>query len=226
MPRGPHLLSAAAGAVATGALLLTLGFASSHQGDGGRPARHDAPKIPAPQVPGQPEELQVPPEFAAAMEFMTPGPEHEWLAKRVGTWTAKGRMWSVPEAPPTEFDGTSTYRMILGGRYLVEEMNSTMMGMPFEAMGITAFNRQTKQFQIVWLDTAGTGVTTGDGTRSADGNTLTLTLKMHDPMQGREVTMRAVETRHGDDAFTFEMYGPSPTGGEMKSLELKYARVK
>jgi len=226
MARCSHLVSACAGALVAGGLMFAIGLAPAPQGDGGLKPKADAPKIPAPQDPGQPGVVPIPPELAAAMEFMQPGPEHAWLARKVGAWTAAGKMWSDPDAAPMEFNGTNTYRMILGGRYLVEELKSEMMGQPFEAMGITAFDRQAKKFQIAWLDTMGTAITEGSGTRSADGKVLTITMRMFDPMAGKEITMRGVETTTSDDSFTYEMFGPAPAGGEMKVMQLVYTRVK
>ncbi len=248
MPRCTHLVSACAGAAVAGSLILALGLGPSQSGGSGAPpakppAAPTAPKapappkkpgegpafdhtIPAPKDGGKPGVVPMPPEMAAAMEFMTPGPEHEWLAKKAGTWNMTGKMWMDPSMPPMEVTGTTVYRMILGGRYLHEEVKSMMMGEPFEAMGVTAFNRATGKFQLAWLDTMGTAITQGTATRSADGKTLNGTYMMFDPMAGKEVPARSVETRVDDDTFTYQMFQPGPTGTEMKVLEFSYKRAK
>ncbi|MBM4112112.1 MAG: DUF1579 domain-containing protein [Phycisphaerae bacterium] len=234
MTRLSNIVSACVGGAVAGSLLIALGLAPNQgsTGKGGSnpadpprpPAKKDS--VPPPQVPGKPGEIPMPPEMAAAMEFMQPCPEHEWLAKRAGTWKVTGKMWMAPEMPPTEIVGTSTYRMILGNRYLVEDVKSTMMGEPFEAMGVTGYNRATNKFQFAWMDTMGTAITGGTGIRSGDGKTLTSTMTTFDPMKGKDVTMRSVETEQDENTITMEMFAPGPTGAEMKMMELTYRRSK
>lgn len=253
MTRLSHVVSACAGAVVAGSLFVAIGLGPAQGTGAGNPTPPATPptaprttpptapkapprggaattppgkeSIPSPQDPGKPGVVPMPPEVAAAMEMMNPCPQHEWLAQRVGTWTGSGKMFMAPDQP-MEFNGVSTFRMILGGRYLVEEVKSTMAGEPFEAFGITAYNRQTNKFQLAWLDTMGTAITEGNGNRSADGKKLNITMATFDPMTNKDVTMRMVQTDVDNDTFTTEMFGPGPNGTEMKMMELTYRRKK
>ncbi len=54
-------------------------------------------------------------------EYMTPGEEHAQLAKRAGDWNFHMKMWHYPGVPAEEFDGTSSIKSVMGGRYLFEE---------------------------------------------------------------------------------------------------------
>src|SRR5262245_41553539 len=77
----------------------------------------------------------------ACMKAGTPGKEHEELAKCVGTWKVTGKHWVTSDAPPMESSGTSTFEMILGGRFLQEHHKGTMGDMgPFEGIGTLGFN--------------------------------------------------------------------------------------
>jgi len=234
---GRHFLSGAAGAIIAGAFIVTLGFGSSQSGgnSGGvtpptgvrkvdEAIRKAEKKIVPGTAPTDEKAIPMPPEMAGQIEFMMPGPEHAWLAKKVGKWTFTGRMWSSPDAV-MEMTGTSTYEMALGGRFLVEKMNTRMMDMPFEGIGMTGFNGSSRQFQLTWADNMGTQIVLGTGTRAAGAPTLTATYEMFDPMKNGMVKTRSVETRTDDDHFTFSMFGPGPDGKEMKMFEFIYTRT-
>src|SRR5262245_25443356 len=74
----------------------------------------------------------------AFQKAATPGPNHKMLEMMVGEWTFTNKMWMDPAAPPQESTGTSSYKSILGGRYVEHTHHGTMMGMPFEGRGVNA----------------------------------------------------------------------------------------
>src|SRR5690606_37642121 len=69
----------------------------------------------------------------------TPGAPHAALATAVGDYAIAIRNWDAPGAEPTVSTGTATRRMILGGRVLVEQMQSEMYGQPFTGHGMVGF---------------------------------------------------------------------------------------
>lgn len=213
-------------AAVAGAVALSFGFAPQ-SGDEKKvtPRPPSKDKIPAPTVPGGAGELTMPPEMAAQMEFMNPGPEQAWLAERVGTWTATVKMWMGPGEPQVGA-GVTVYSMILGGRFLAEEVKSTIGDQPFEARGLTGYNGATKKFETAWVDSMGTAISMGYGVRSADGKTLESKWEMYEPMTRKTITMRSVDTTIDKDHFKFEMFGPGADGKEMKMMEGMYTRSK
>jgi hypothetical protein len=70
------------------------------------------------------------------MEYMTPGPMHEMLAKSVGDWKTTSKFWMDPASDPMVVEGTGKTEMILGGRYQKSTHKSTMMGMKTEGISI------------------------------------------------------------------------------------------
>jgi hypothetical protein len=50
------------------------------------------------------------------MDYMTPGPMHELMAKQVGTWKMVSKMWMDPGVEPQVSEGTINAEMILGGK--------------------------------------------------------------------------------------------------------------
>lgn len=166
------------------------------------------------------------PEEQAMMEkwmaYATPGDHHDVLAAKVGTWSAEIKHWMAPGAPPEVSSATSEMTMILGGRYLLEHVEGTTMGMPFEAFGVTGYDNFLETYQTYWIDNFGTGMMTGESTMKSD-TVMNGWMVGIDPMAGGKMKMRSVGTDHGSDAFTLEMFNDGPTG-EFKSMEVSYSR--
>src|SRR5438552_14247175 len=81
-----------------------------------------------------------------------PGPEHHFLAQRVGKWDHVTKMWFDPKAEPNISNGTTEYRLIMDGRYLVQEVSGEFMGKPFHGMGIIGYDKFKKQYTNSWVD--------------------------------------------------------------------------
>jgi len=158
-------------------------------------------------------------EMAAWQAYMTPGEQHQELAQGAGEWNHELTFWMEPEAPPQQATSTSTTASVLGGRYLVEEMSGTMMGMPFEGRGTYGYDNAKDQYFMSWIDNMGTGVMMGWGT--AEGDKVTYTGTFVDPATGEDKQFRTVVTEVDPDHMIMEMYVPAPDGsGEYKSMEI------
>ncbi|HEY6435953.1 MAG TPA: DUF1579 domain-containing protein [Ignavibacteriaceae bacterium] len=160
----------------------------------------------------------------AWQESMTPGPMHEMLASRVGTWKAEVKMWMDPSQPPTTSEATTVCEAMLGGRYFKSTHTGMMMGMPFEGFEISGYDNVKKEFFNVWMDNMGTGIMVSTGTYDEATKTLTFTGKMTEPM-GKEMSVREVVKATDNDHSTFEMY-MDMGGKEIKNMEINYTRVK
>ena len=161
----------------------------------------------------------------AFAEYGTPGEAHKAMGNLVGTWDAKVVSYMDP-AKPTEEKATAVYKMIMDGRYLVEEVESQFMGEPFKGMGIYGYDNGSKQYVSTWVDSMGTGIMTGTGTSADGGKTINWTSTGFDPMVGKVQTYRSVMHKMSDDQYHFEMFGNGPDGKEMKMMEIHYNRRK
>ena len=157
------------------------------------------------------------------MKAATPGDVHAYLASFEGTWTVTSKIFMDPSQPPMEATGTAKNTMILGGRFLQDELESTMMGMPMQGLGITGYNNTTGQIEFTWMDNMGTMMMMGAGT--IEGKTMTLFSTYMDPMMQKETTSRLVTVLLGPDEYTFTMYA---AGGDedMVMMEAHYTRKK
>jgi hypothetical protein len=166
----------------------------------------------------------------AMMEMMakysTPGEEHKRLEALVGTWDTTARMWMDPAAPPQESKGVSENKMALGGRFLEQSFEGTMMNQPFSGRGFTGYDIYKKQYIGTWMDTMGTSIMSATGTADASGKKWTFTGAMDDPMSGKKMDFKEVMTVVDDDHHMFELWMPGPDGKAFKTLEINYTRRK
>lgn len=166
----------------------------------------------------------------AMMEMMakysTPGEEHRKLQTFVGTWDATVKMWMDPASPAQETKGVAENKMALGGRFLEQNYEGTMMNQPFVGKGYTGYDLYKKQYISTWMDTMGTSIMNATGTADPSGKKVTLTGSMDDPMSGKKMDVKEVMTIVDDDHHVFEMWMPGPDGKMFKTLEIQYARKK
>ena len=103
------------------------------------------------------------------LEPMRPVAEHQELAALAGRWTQEVT-YSMGQTMKST--GTVTNRMILGGRFLVSEGSAANPAGPgigdptLETMSLYGFDRRTKEFTIVHLDTMGTYYVTAAGNKT------------------------------------------------------------
>ena len=176
---------------------------------------------PKPYVPPGPEEIA-----KAWSAYATPGEPHARLAKLAGKWTTKTKSWTEPGKPPEETTGTCDFRMVLGGRYLEQRFEGSMMGQPYSGVGYTGYDNVKKKHEASWIDTAGTGMLVMTGSQDKAGKKTVYTGSMIDPATGKPVAIRSVDTVVDADNILFEMWMSGPDGRMVKSMEMSYTRKK
>ena len=162
----------------------------------------------------------------AWMDFATPGPAHKLLEEFAGSWDVKSKVWMMPGAPPTETAGTSENKMILGGRYLEQHYEGTMMGGPFSGVGVTGFDNYERKVVSTWIDSMGTGILTMTGNLDMAGKIITSWGLMNDPAEKRTMKAKSVVTWVDADHHKYEAWHEGPDGKLLKDLEISYTRKK
>jgi hypothetical protein len=119
---------------------------------------------------------------AAMMEMMTqlaqPDEHHEVLDVLVGDWDVETRMWMSPDAAPIVEHGTMSANWVLGGRFIEQRFVGSMMGAPFEGLGLMGYDRVREAYVGFWLDSAGTqmlDIATGRSARTVPSSRCTAT---------------------------------------------------
>lgn len=157
------------------------------------------------------------------MEYMTPGPMHEMMAKTAGDWKTKSTFWMTPDSKPLVTEGTAKFEMIMGGRYLKSTHKGMMMGMSFEGMNLQGYDNATKEFTAVWIDNMGTGTSVSTGKYDENSNSISFNGTMIDPVSGKNVSYRQVIKLIDDNHQVVEMY-TEYEGEEYKSMEVELTR--
>jgi hypothetical protein len=155
---------------------------------------------------------------------MTPGTEHQQMAKGAGEWKAVTKMWMDPAQPPQTMEARAKYEMQMGGRYLVGHWKGEMMGMPFEGMSTTAYDNTAKKYMNSWVDNMSTGMMYMEGKWRDDIKGIEFMGTMVDPMTGKDTKMRQVLMFKDDKTQTMEMY-VEDKGKEMKTMEITMTKM-
>lgn len=156
-------------------------------------------------------------------QLSIPGEPHRLLARMSGSWNIKSRCWMEPGKEPEETAGVSEQKMVLGGRFLQQDVTGEMAGSAWTGIGFTGYDNHTRKFVTVWMDTMGTGIYLFEGPVGADGKSFTQKSRYDDPVKG-PMEWRAVTRAVDDNTLVFEMYGTVLGGKEEKMMEMTYTR--
>ncbi len=159
------------------------------------------------------------------MKYATPGEGHKFLQKQVGEWEVNTKSWSQPGQEPEITKGSAKGEMIIGGRYMKMVYKGTIMGMPFQGMGIHAYDNHLKKYLSTWVDNMGTGIMVNTGVLDKNGKVLTEYAEIDDFFTGKKEKVKSVTTFINTDKWLMEMYMIGPQG-EFKNLELTHIRKK
>lgn len=202
--RGPVIAVAIAAGMALG-----FGIAASTHGGGGsatiQPVQNGQE--------GQEGWGEMDPE--AMMEMMAqlnePGNEHKELAVFVGSWETKMEALS-PGMEAFNSTGSATFESTMGGRFIKQHYNGSMMGQPMQGIGLSGYNKAAKQYEGVWHDSMGTALYVVTGEKTDTG--WVYEGEETDPMSGEKFGYRHVITMDGKDKFSFVMqYPPEVAAG-------------
>ncbi|ASZ11394.1 DUF1579 domain-containing protein [Chitinophaga pendula] len=157
--------------------------------------------------------------------YMTPGPIHKMIAAADGEWDFEMTAWMQPGAPPSKSKGTAVNKMILGGRYQETHNKAQFMNMPYEGIGMLAYDNAKKVFQSTYMDNMGTGIMNMEGTWDETSKSIEFKGISVDPSTGKDLRMREVFRLVDNDHQTMEMYCDI-NGQEMKMMEIQFTRKK
>jgi hypothetical protein len=163
---------------------------------------------------------------AMVAKYGQPGEHHARLEEMVGIWKMAGTSWMAPGAEPMSWEGVAEKEMILGGRFLREEVKSEMMGMPFNGIGIVGYDNVQDKYMWYWIDDMSTGMMMSDGTADETGKVVTLLGKYMDPATQTMQAVKSIVKITGEDTHMFEMHMMDAEGGGYKSMEIAYERAE
>jgi hypothetical protein len=131
-----------------------------------------------------------------SQEMPKPGPEHKLLKEREGTWE------TTMKAGGMESKGTVTYKMELGGMWLVGSMESELFGTKFSGRSLESYHPAKKKYVSVWVDSMSTAPITMEGNYDKEKQTWVM-VGEGPGMDGKPTKYRSVSRM--PDANTIEM---------------------
>lgn len=153
---------------------------------------------------------------ALAQPQVKPGPEHELLKSMDGTWDATVKMGDQ------QSKGTMTFKMGLGGLWLLSHFEGEFAGMKFEGRGMDSYDAAKKKYVSVWADSMVTAPMVMEGVY--DPATKKLTLEGMGPGQdGKLVKTVMVNDFKDKDTIisTMSMAGADGKPAEMMTITYK-----
>ena len=103
----------------------------------------------------------------------TPQPEHQWLKQFEGQWTSTSQMEATAGRPAMECTGSMNSRM-LGGLWVVNEMEADVNGFTFSGIQTIGYDPATKKYNGTWVDSMTNYLWRYEGTVDESGKKLML----------------------------------------------------
>lgn len=162
--------------------------------------------------------------MAAIEAANTTNEHHDFLKKFVGDWGVKMTFWTVPGKPPVTSQATAKGEVRFGGRFLFVLFTGEMMGKPYEGQEIIGYDNLEKMFNIFYLDNTSTHVYVAKGVQ--EGDVLSETGEMTDPLTGKKSAVHARTTFLDNDEYLYEQFLVQDDGNEVKMMQLHCFRKK
>jgi hypothetical protein len=172
-----------------------------------------------------PQKSEAAPDAHQTVDANKPGPEQEFLAKRVGEYTRTIKFVGQPNADANASSGTSKISVALGGRFIVEDNNDTVFGRPVSGTRIYGFNNITNQYEAVWMYTGSTAMIFLTGASSDGGKTVDLTGGTQN-VRGEKVPLHAIIRQVDDSQFVVTLMSTGADRKEAAFQETTYTRKK
>jgi len=165
-------------------------------------------------------------EMAAAMAAGAPGEHHEHLAKLVGQWQVRIKMFPPEEdAVPIESRGMVVNTMVMGGRFLQADYKGEFMRQKVLGMGLDGYDSAKKKHVGIWVDDMATALNYFEGECSDDGKVMTMYSTGVDPQSGQAVTFRGVTTIKSTSMFTYEQSMKMGDGEFVSAMQAIYTKI-
>jgi len=134
-----------------------------------------------------------------AQEPPKPGPEFDVIKKLEGTWNLTMKFGDM------ESKGTVTYKLELGGLWLVGNLESELAGMKFYGKGLDTYDAAKKKYVSVWFDSMGTTPMILEGTYDKAKKSLTMIGDGPGP-DGKPTKWKSISEMVNDDTINFSMF--------------------
>jgi hypothetical protein len=152
---------------------------------------------------------------AWAQEPPKPGKRHEHLRRLVGTW----------DAETVYGKGTMTYKMGLGGLWLIGDFDGEFGGMKFQGKGLDTYDSATKKYRSVWVDSFSTSPRIMEGNLDKNNKVMTMIGEGRGP-DSKPVKFKSITEIKDADTVNFSLFMVDKDGKEQPTVTITYRRKK
>jgi hypothetical protein len=121
--------------------------------------------------------------------------------------------------------GTMTYKMDLGGLWLLSEMNGEYGGMKFQGRGMDTYDPATKKYRNVWADSMSTAPMIMEGDFDNDKKVMTMTGE-GPGADGKTAKFKTVTEFKDENTMLFSLFALDKDGKEQPMIKITYKRKK
>jgi Protein of unknown function (DUF1579) len=133
----------------------------------------------------------------------------------VGTW----------DAETENGKGTMTYKMGLGGLWLIGDFEGEFGGMKFQGKGLDTYDSATKKYRSIWVDSFSTAPRIMEGNLDKDYKVMTMTGE--GPwQQGKTAKFKSITEIKDADTVNFSLFMVDKDGKEQPMVKITYKRKK
>ncbi len=156
----------------------------------------------------------------------SPTPDHERLARNVGTWDATVKSWMQGTgSDPSVSKGVEVAKMMPGGLWVLSEFHGKFGDAAFHGQGQTGYDPVKKKYIGTWVDSMSPAMMITEGDFDPQTKTFTMYSKGVDPA-GKPYDAKMVDVHKDKDTRVFSMsMKPDETRGEyIKVMEISYVK--
>jgi len=152
-----------------------------------------------------------------AQQPAKPGPEHEQLKQLEGIWEANASFGGQ------ESKGTMTYKMDLGGMWLIGNFEGETFGQKFQGKGMDSYDANSKKYVSVWIDSMSARPMISEGTLDPEKKIMTMTGEGPGP-EGKTTKYKSTLEFKDKDTMVMTMFTAGPDGKEQTMMTITYKR--
>jgi hypothetical protein len=150
------------------------------------------------------------------------GERHAALERLVGEWDVD--VWVALGGAEVESKGKATYRWLIEGRWLAQELECAVAGRPIEGFGVTGYDNFKGKYVSTWVDDQSTAMLRFEGQMNAIGDVLRTYGVMDEPLTGEHDRPVMRVTRMVEAGHTVEVHDLTRASGATLVLKISYAK--
>lgn len=149
---------------------------------------------------------------------------HALLARLVGTWQGRARLWFEPGDPVDDQAIEGTIEPVAGGRFVRHRYRTQVMGDEHSGEAIIGCDLARRRWQVAWIDTFHTGeqIMFSEGAWAA-GDTRLDVRGSYPAEEGPDWGWRTTMEPAADGAVV-QHHNVTPDGAETLAVDITYRR--